>query len=93
MSADGLPGANRIDTITTTHALQIKHRMAAGNYPLSALAGLAQESPVYLDDLALQALVQNRLPVLVLNRLASPSMVQELESKGIMLIELAGGLK
>ncbi|MFG0292794.1 MAG: hypothetical protein ACF8MJ_06520 [Phycisphaerales bacterium JB050] len=93
VSADGLPGANRIDTITTTHALQIKHRMAAGNYPLSALAGSAQESRAYLDDLALQALVQNRLPVLVLNRPASPSLVQELESRGIMLIELADGLK
>lgn len=86
VSQDGLPGSNRIDTITSTLAIQVKFKSAAGNFTPSGICGSGGVcGAAYLDELQAQAAVLSRSPALMLNREANATLRQLCDDRGILI--------
>lgn len=82
VSADGLPGLNRIDTLTSNWAVQVKYKNS-GAYQLSDFTGTAVGGEAYLDQMVIQATQAGRIPVLVTNRPIGVNLQNALDARNI----------
>ena len=83
--AVGLPGANRIDTLSDQYAIQIKHKTGAGNIIASRICGSSGTvcGEDYLEQLREQAFdSERRLPMLITNRPISQGLQDLLSAPG-----------
>lgn len=89
ISADGLPNANTVDTLSSQFAIQVKSKRDVGaHFVPSDLGNASQTSSEYLDTLAAQANLFTRQPCLVTNRPINPTLQDMLSSRGITWIQV-----
>jgi len=85
VSADGLPDANRLDTLTNTHAIQVKF---SSNNPITPSRICGSQGTVcgeaYLDDLKRQADGFGLTPTLITNNPINQTLQAQLDARGIV---------
>jgi len=92
VSNDGLPNANRIDTTTNTHAIQVKHKTdPSAVFNPSDICGSSGSvcGDAYLAELRAQAQSIPRSPMLITNRPISPNLQLLLQQHGIQHLQMA----
>lgn len=88
VSSDGLPGMNRVDTLTSQYAIQVKHTSGSGTLHLSSLGGSTEAGTQYLDDLTQQAASRGKVPAIIYNNSVGATLRAEADMRGIELIRV-----